>query len=76
MKFGIFGLGNRQYEQFCAIGKKVQAAMLDLGANSIVENGEGDDDKDIKADFSAWKGQLFTVLDKSHLIRKPGHDIG
>lgn len=45
VSFGVFGLGNRQYEHFCAMGKKVSTAMRALGAAEVVARGEGDDDK-------------------------------
>jgi hypothetical protein len=44
VSFGVFGLGNRQYEHFCAMGKKVSKAMQALGAAEVVPRGEGDDE--------------------------------
>ena len=70
MKFGIFGLGNKQYEHFCAVGKRVQAAMLTLGATAIIKNGEGDDDDDIEADYDIWREKLHEILEDQNLIQK------
>jgi Flavodoxin len=63
--FGIFGLGNKQYEHFCMVGKRMQKAMVALGAEPIVRRGDGDDDEDIEADFDAWREELMTALDAS-----------
>lgn len=49
VSFAVFGLGNRQYEHFCAMGSKVSKAMKALGAREVAPRGEGDDDKDIDA---------------------------
>ena len=70
VSFGVFGLGNRQYEHFCAMGKKVSKAMQALGAAEVVPRGEGDDDKDIDDDFDAWSARLFAALDASPLVAK------
>ena len=67
----MFGLGNKQYEHFCAVGKRVQSAMESLGATPVVERGDGDDDEDIEADFETWKGKLVAALDNNDLIYKP-----
>lgn len=67
--FGIFGLGNKQYEHFCMVGKRMQKALISLGADPIVRRGDGDDDEDIEADFDAWRTELMTALDaSSHLL--------
>ena len=68
--FAVFGLGNKQYEHFCAVGKRVFDAMVMLGASPVVERGEGDDDEDIDADFDAWKEKLLDALDKSNALHK------
>ena len=68
LSFGVFGLGNRQYEHFCAMGRKVSKAMRQLGADEAVARGEGDDDRDIDEDFDRWCSQLFAALDASGLV--------
>jgi len=40
----VFGLGNRQYEHFCEMGRRVSKHMKAMGATEIVPAGEGDDD--------------------------------
>ena len=39
----MFGLGNTQYEQFNAIGKKVDGLLSTLGGERIYKLGLGDD---------------------------------
>lgn len=40
----VFGLGNKTYEHFNAMGKYVDKRMEELGATRVVEAGVGDDD--------------------------------
>ena len=68
--FAIFGLGNKQYEHFCAVGKRVYDAMTALGATPVVDRGEGDDDEDIDADFDSWKEKLLAALDTNPALCK------
>lgn len=51
VSFAVFGLGNRQYEHFCAMGKKVEKLMTKLGASQVVRRGDGDDDQVLR-----WRG--------------------
>jgi NADPH-ferrihemoprotein reductase len=44
VEFAVFGLGNRQYEFFCKMGKKMDKRFEEIGAKRIVPRGEGDDD--------------------------------
>ena len=68
LRFGVFGLGNRKYEHFCATGKLVHRCMLKLGANPIVERGDGNDDDDIDTDFDVWKTKLYSALDAEDMV--------
>jgi sulfite reductase alpha subunit-like flavoprotein len=45
--FGVFGLGNKQYEHFNAVGKRMHKNMHALGATPICARGDGDDDDNI-----------------------------
>lgn len=69
LKFGVFGLGNRQYEHFCAVGKRVHKLMASLGATPLVAAGTGDDDRDIDEDFDTWSAQLFSTLDSAAVFK-------
>ena len=69
MHYGVFGLGNKQYEHFCAVGKKIQKSMKELGATPVVRLGTGDDDDDIDEDFDAWCADLFAALESSSLLK-------
>lgn len=52
--FGVFGLGNKQYEHFNAVGKAVHKALEQMGAVAVVRRGDGDDDGIIDDDFDKW----------------------
>jgi len=61
--YGVFGLGNKQYEHFNAVGKRMHKNMEALGATAVCERGDGDDDDNIDEDFEKWCTSLFEALD-------------
>jgi NADPH-ferrihemoprotein reductase len=61
--FGVFGLGNKQYEHFNAVGKRMHTNMEALGAAAVCRRGDGDDDDSIDDDFEKWCTELFAALD-------------
>jgi NADPH-ferrihemoprotein reductase len=67
--YAVFGLGNRQYEHFNAMGLFFDAAFAALGGERVGVQlalgnsfGLGDDDGTLEDDFSAWRETLWPDL--------------
>lgn len=42
INYAIFGLGNRTYEQFCAVGIKMDKQLEKFGAERLIDVGLGE----------------------------------
>nr|6J79_A Chain A, Heme oxygenase 1,NADPH--cytochrome P450 reductase [Rattus norvegicus]6J79_B Chain B, Heme oxygenase 1,NADPH--cytochrome P450 reductase [Rattus norvegicus] len=62
VKFAVFGLGNKTYEHFNAMGKYVDQRLEQLGAQRIFELGLGDDDGNLEEDFITWREQFWPAV--------------
>ncbi|CAF3926461.1 unnamed protein product [Rotaria magnacalcarata] len=54
LHYAVFGLGNKTYEHYNAVGKLVDKRITELGGVRVCDLGLGDDDGNIEDDFMAW----------------------
>lgn len=59
LTYVVFGLGNKTYEYYNEIARKIDQRLGELGATRIGERGEGDDDKSMEEDYLAWKDSMW-----------------
>lgn len=57
--FAVFALGNRQYEHYCAVGRRFDTRFEELGGTRLLALGEGDDDGSLEDDYTAWKEKFW-----------------
>ncbi|KAI8979817.1 hypothetical protein BDF20DRAFT_819302 [Mycotypha africana] len=62
LRYMAFGLGNKTYDQYNAVIRKVDERLSKLGAKRIGERGEGDDDGTMEEDFLAWQEDMWPAF--------------
>jgi NADPH-ferrihemoprotein reductase len=63
LRYVAFGLGNKTYEHYNAMVRRVDAALTKLGAARIGATGEGDDGEGtMEEDFMAWKEPMWEAV--------------
>ncbi|KAG9298649.1 hypothetical protein G9A89_012717 [Geosiphon pyriformis] len=62
LRYVVFALGNKTYEHFNAVGRKVDTRLSELGATRVAEKGEGDDDGSLEEDFLGWKEGMWKAV--------------
>mmetsp|Transcript_24498 Transcript_24498/g.61631 ORF Transcript_24498/g.61631 Transcript_24498/m.61631 type:complete len:1043 (+) Transcript_24498:195-3323(+) len=67
LRFGLLGLGDRNYIKWQGFPRDLEATLVKLGATLFHERGEADNSQDIDEDFENWKsGGLWEVLKEEY----------
>jgi NADPH-ferrihemoprotein reductase len=64
LKYAVFALGNKQYQFYCAQGKRINTNLELQGAERVYRYGEGDDNENLEDDFNSWKEGVWPELIK------------
>ncbi|XP_027052043.1 NADPH--cytochrome P450 reductase-like [Pocillopora damicornis] len=68
LSYAVFGLGNKTYEHYNAMGRFVDKRLEEMGAVRVFEKGEGDDDGNLEEDFVRWREAFWpAVLSKYNI---------
>lgn len=68
LKFGVLGLGDSSYPQFCAIGQQLDARLAELGANRVLDRA----DLDIDSIAAPWTGK---ALEAANAVLRPAQPL-
>jgi NADPH-ferrihemoprotein reductase len=72
LNYVVFGLGNRTYEHFNEVARRIDKRLSELGATRIGERGEGDDDKALEEDYLGWKDDMWEEFAKRLELEEGG----
>jgi len=75
LRYAVFGLGNKTYEHFNAMGIFVDAKLEALGGRRVHDLGSGDDDANLEDDFITWKEAFWTKVCSELGIEANSDDI-
>lgn len=68
LHYSVFGLGNKTYEHYNAMGRFVDKRLEEMGAKRVFDKGEGDDDGNLEEDFVRWREGFWpAVLSKYNI---------
>ncbi|KAG2209699.1 hypothetical protein INT47_001845 [Mucor saturninus] len=59
LNYVMFGLGNKTYDQYNEVSRRVNKSLSQLGAHLVGVAGEGDDDGSLEEDYLAWIDTLW-----------------
>ncbi|KAK3859590.1 hypothetical protein Pcinc_031396 [Petrolisthes cinctipes] len=75
IQYTVFGLGNKTYEHFNAMGQYVDKRMAELGAVRMFPLGMGDDDANMEDDFITWKDGMWPKVCEVFGLEAQAQDI-
>ncbi|KAI8905059.1 hypothetical protein EDD86DRAFT_212150 [Gorgonomyces haynaldii] len=75
LPFFVFALGNKTYEHFNAIGRRVNNRLEACGGKRVHPIGEGDDDASLEEDFLKWKPQFLEAIAKHYGLEQSGSQM-
>ncbi|KAL8560658.1 hypothetical protein ACOMHN_052674 [Nucella lapillus] len=75
VNYAVFGLGNKTYEHFNAMGNYVDKRLEELGGQRIFDQGVGDDDANIEEDFVTWREKFWPAVCARFGVEATGEDI-
>lgn len=74
VNFAVFGLGNKTYEHYNAMGKYTDKRLAELGGKRVFDLGLGDDDSNLEEDFISWKEQFWPAVCEYFGVEATGED--
>ncbi|KAK4687869.1 NADPH-ferrihemoprotein reductase, partial [Tremellales sp. Uapishka_1] len=72
LRYVVFGLGNKTYEYYNEVARKIDNRLSALGAKRVGERGEGDDDKSMEEDYLGWKDGMWETFSKEMGVEEGG----
>jgi len=75
LNYAVFGLGNKTYEHYNAMGIYVDKRLEELGGKRIHDLGLGDDDANLEDDFITWKEKFWTSAMEELKLEVVGDDF-